>query len=112
MKLVKKDIPKLYRGKFKLISPLAKSLLEMGIHMFSYNPCHIHQIFQSKFATNPINCNEIFIHFTEECDLPELISRKMESSEIEHLQNEDNKLINLNVKIPTNQTKMKRTAYQ
>ena len=43
----------------------------------------------------------------EECNLPELISRKMEPSEIEYLGNEDSKLINLKAKILTNQTRMK-----
>ena len=31
---------------------------------------------------------------------------------MEHLQNENNKLINVNIRIPTNQGKVKRTAYQ
>lgn len=56
--------------RFQLVTPLAKSLVKIGLELFSYNPCQINRIFQSKYEKNlSINCNLIFIHFTEECNL-------------------------------------------
>lgn len=30
------------------MSPFVKSLIQMGIHMFSYNPCKIAQLFKGE----------------------------------------------------------------
>ena len=39
--LKKTNLKKLASSKYKLVSPLVKSIVEMGIYMFSYSPCEI-----------------------------------------------------------------------
>lgn len=46
--LKKTDLLKLNMSRHKLISPLVKGVIKLGIEMFSYNPCLISQLFQSK----------------------------------------------------------------
>ena len=87
----------------RLISPLVKALLKLGIEMFSYNPCSIHQLFQQKNPSNKnsqISCSLVYLHFVIECDLISIINLKMTFNEEEHLINE--KLTEPLLKMPVN----------
>lgn len=63
----------------KLISPLAESLIKIGLQMFSYDPCLVHRLLQSSSANmlNAIPCSLVFIHFALDRDLVEIINKKM-----------------------------------
>lgn len=93
MGLRKEDLAKLNTERHKLISPLAKALLKLGIEMFSFDPCSIERLFQSKDSQGrtAIHCSLIFLHFAEECTLTRLLELKVQRSETAMLLSESNR---------------------
>lgn len=59
---------------------MAKSLLSIGIQVFSYDPCQIWKMFQSQKDQGGICCSEIFFNFINESNIDNLIGEKMYKS--------------------------------
>ena len=87
--LKKTNLKRLASSKYKLVSPLVKALVEMGIYLFSYSPCDIALLLKDeKGQKDKIPCELLFLHFIEDCNLLNMISYKMHSNEKDFLMNE------------------------
>jgi hypothetical protein len=76
-----------------LNEPITKVLIEMGIEMFSYNPCMIWNLLNNKKKTEKqdqkqITCSLIFIYLMEDGQLLQKINNKLKPNEVSLLAEE------------------------
>ena len=86
--LDKEKYVKFQMQKVKFLSQMVRSLFEMGIDLFCFEPCKIAKLFSPSNKKNGISCSLAFVYWIEEYNLEKRIENKFYESEIECLKHE------------------------
>lgn len=91
----------------KVVQPMVKGVIRLGIEMFSYSPCRIWTLLLDRDLTRySITCSDIFLSLLQDYNLIEKLEQKLKTSEMHKLMYETKGAYE---EYPRNQTKRTKT---